>query len=136
MLLEFLQAKIHRATVTDSCLHYQGSIGVDGDLIAQAGMHSNQRIQVLNVTNGERFETYLIPAPAGSKSVIINGAAARLAQRGDVVILCTYCLLDKSEAEQHYPNILLLDEQNCIQPTQPLRSRHDRAAQRHPGRLE
>lgn len=116
MLLEFLQAKIHRATVTDSSLHYQGSIGVDSDLIARAGMRSNQRIQVLNVTNGERFETYLIPAPAGSKSIIINGAAARLAQRGDLVILCTYCLLDEGEAERHSPNILLLDEQNRIQP--------------------
>jgi aspartate 1-decarboxylase len=114
MLLELLHAKIHRATITDACLHYQGSIGVDSALLARAGMRVHQRVQVLNLNNGERFETYLIAEPADSGAVVVNGAAARLVQKGDLVILCTYCQVEAREAEHHQPTVLLMDAGNRL----------------------
>ena len=114
MLIEMLHAKLHRATVTDSCLDYQGSIGVDSDLIAQAGMRNNQRIQVLNINNGERFETYVIPGEPGSGTICLNGAAARKGQVGDLIIIISYCHLTNEEIPNHKPTVVLVDEDNNI----------------------
>jgi len=114
MLCPILQAKIHRATVTDANLHYEGSISVDEDLLDAAGMREYQQVQVVDINNGARFETYLIRAPRGSGAVCLNGAAARLVQCGDLIIIFAYCLCDQEELAHHAPRIILVDEKNRI----------------------
>jgi aspartate 1-decarboxylase len=114
MLCEMLKCKIHMATVTGCVLQYEGSIGIDRDLIAKAGLLPFERVLVANVNNGERFETYVIEAPAGSGEISLNGAAARYAQPGDKVIIMCFCLLEESEARTRRPSIVMLDERNGI----------------------
>lgn len=109
MLLSMLKAKIHRATVTQTDLHYEGSITVDSQLLAAAGILPYEQVDVLNITNGERFTTYAIKGQAGSGIIGINGAAARLAQPGDLVIICAFVQLTRQEAEAHEPTIVLVD---------------------------
>jgi len=114
MLIEMLQGKIHRAVVTDCRIDYEGSLSVDPELIEQAGLRPYQKIQLLNINNGQRIETYLIEGPRGEREVIVNGAAARLFHRGDRVIVAGYALLDAKELAGHKPKVIVLDDQNQI----------------------
>ena len=112
MFLTLLKGKIHRATVTQCDLHYEGSISVDAALLERAGILAHEQVDVLNINNGERFTTYAIPAPAGSGTIGINGAAARLAQKGDLVIIIAYARMDEAQAKSHQPRVLLVDANN------------------------
>jgi aspartate 1-decarboxylase len=107
-----LKSKIHRATVTDADLHYQGSVSLDPLLMAAADVLPHERVEIYNVTNGERFATYAIPGRPGSGDVRINGAAAHKARRGDLVILCTYAAYEEREARAHEPRVVFVDECN------------------------
>ena len=108
----FLKAKIHRATVTDACLDYEGSLSVDRNLLDLADIAPYEQVKVYNVTNGERFDTYIIAAPEGSGEICLNGAAARKGQRGDILIIVTYALLDEAEVARHRPRVVLVDGKN------------------------
>ncbi|MBM7866444.1 aspartate 1-decarboxylase [Heliobacterium gestii] len=108
------KSKIHRATVTEANLNYVGSITIDEDLMDAADVLENEKIQVVNNNNGARFETYVIPGPRGSGVICLNGAAARLVQPGDKVILITYGIYDDAEARQHRPTVIFLDDHNRI----------------------
>lgn len=112
MTIDMLRAKLHRATVTDADLNYEGSISIDPKLYKAAGMMEYEKVDVLNITNGARLTTYIINGKEGE--VCLNGAAARLAHKGDKVIICTYCSLDMDEAQNHKPNVILLDDNNRI----------------------
>lgn len=114
MLREMFQAKLHHGTVTECRFGYQGSLTVDIDLIERAGMLVNQKVQVLNLNNGYRLETYLIPGARGGREMIVNGAAARHAQPGDRLIVITYALLDDREVVTHLPKVLVLNERNEV----------------------
>lgn len=110
MYVEMMNSKIHRARVTYANLDYVGSITIDQDWMDEADILSNQKVQVVNVTNGERLETYAIPGPRGSRVVCMNGAAAHRAKIGDVVIIIAYALMDYEEARRHTPHIKLIKE--------------------------
>ena len=112
MQLTLLKGKIHRATVTQCDLNYEGSISVDAALLERAGILAHEQVDVLNINNGERFTTYAIAAPAGSGTIGINGAAARLAQKGDLVIIVAYARMDEAEAKSFTPRVLLVDANN------------------------
>lgn len=112
MLREMAKSKIHRATVTQAELHYEGSITVDASLLVAADILPGEKIQVVNIANGSRFETYTIAGPAGSGVICVNGAAARLVQPGDLVILITYCHLPDEEAKKHKLQVVFVDGQN------------------------
>ncbi len=114
MLQEFLYAKIHRATVTDANLNYTGSITIDGALLEASGIKENQKVDILNVNNGERFHTYVIRGEENSGCICLNGAAARKVQRGDIVIIAAYALLDEEEQKTFVPKIVHVDEKNSI----------------------
>lgn len=112
MLREMLTGKLHRGTVTECRLDYEGSLTVDPDLIDAAGMLVNQKIQVLNINNGNRIETYIISGDRGSRQLMVNGAAARLFHKADRIIVCAFGYMDDAEAHAVRPKIVLLDEQN------------------------
>lgn len=112
MCITILKAKLHRATVTDANLNYEGSISIDTELCKAAGMHNYEKVDVLNVNNGARFSTYIILGKRGE--ICLNGAAARLAAKGDKVIIVTYTQIEESQADGWKPNIVLLDENNEI----------------------
>jgi len=112
MILTMMKAKIHRATVTQCDLHYEGSITVDKDFLAATGILPNEQVDVLNINTGARFTTYAIEGAAGSRIIGINGAAARLAQNGDRVIIIAYAQMDEAQAKTHKPVVLVLDENN------------------------
>ena len=114
MQLTLLKGKIHRATVTQCDLHYEGSISVDSALLDRAGILNHEQVDVLNITTGARFTTYAIEAPRGSRVIGVNGAAARLVQKGDKVIVVTYCQLPAEEARNYAPNVVLLDDGNGV----------------------
>ena len=114
MLQEFLYAKIHRATVTDANLDYVGSITIDKALLEASGIKANQKVDILNINNGERFHTYVIEGEKNSGMICLNGAAARKAQKGDLIIIVAYALLDEKEQQVFKPNIIHLDKQNRI----------------------
>ncbi len=114
MIIEVLKSKIHRATITDANLHYIGSLAVDEDLLDAANMIENEKVQVLNVNNGERLETYLIKAPRGSGIIALNGAAARKAVVGDLIIVVSYASMDIEEARHHKPSVVFPDKQNRV----------------------
>ena len=107
MLLTMMKAKIHRATVTQCDMHYQGSISVDEDWLDRVGILPNEQVDVLNINTGARFTTYAIPAARGSKTIGINGAAARLAQKEDLVIIISYAQMDAEAARAHEPVVFL-----------------------------
>lgn len=109
-----LRAKLHRATVTEADLHYEGSCGIDEDLLEAADMHEFEKIELYNVNNGERFSTYIIKAPRGSGAISLNGAAARKAHVGDLLIICTYAPMSDDEARKFKPRVVLLGENNRI----------------------
>ncbi len=112
MLLTLLKGKIHRATVTQCDLDYEGSISVDSALLERSGILPHEQVDVLNINNGERFTTYALPAAAGSGMIGINGAAARLAQKGDLVIIVAYARMEEAEAKTFQPRVLLVDSNN------------------------
>ncbi len=114
MLLEFLYAKIHRATVTDANLNYVGSITIDKDILTKANLAEGQKVDILNINNGERFQTYIIAGKAGNKDFCLNGAAARKAQIGDKIIICSYALMTQEEAKIFTPSIVQLNDNNEI----------------------
>ena len=112
MQLTLLKGKIHRATITQCDLNYEGSISVDAALLERSGILPHEQVDVLNINNGERFTTYAIPAPAGSGTIGVNGAAARLAQKGDLVIIVAYARMEEAEAKSYSPRVLLVDGNN------------------------
>ena len=112
MMRTMFKGKIHRATITQANLHYQGSITIDEDLIERAGLIPNEQVQVVNINNGARFETYVIPGPRGSGVIGLNGAAARLGVVGDLIIIISYGLFTESEIRDLQPAIVLVDEHN------------------------
>jgi aspartate 1-decarboxylase len=114
MKKRFLHSKIHRAVITEANINYTGSITIPEDLMEEAGITVFEQVQVANINNGQRFETYVIKGPRGSRNICLNGAAARLAQIGDRVIIMTYVDLDKEEIPGHSPIILVLDDNNTI----------------------
>jgi len=109
-----LQAKLHRATVTESDLNYVGSITIDSDLLAGSGMLVNEKVQVVNINNGARFETYVIKGEPGSRQICINGAAARLVQKKDRIIVLSYTMMTEEEVADHTAKVLVLDEKNNV----------------------
>ncbi|MFS2318414.1 aspartate 1-decarboxylase [Maricaulis sp. D1M11] len=114
MHLTMMKCKLHRAVVTQADLHYEGSISIDQDFLDAAGILENEQVDVLNINNGERFTTYAIKAPRGSRTFGINGAAARLAQPGDRIIVVAYAGMDAAAAEVFEPTVVLFDEHNQI----------------------
>lgn len=114
MFLTMLKAKLHRATVTQADLDYEGSITIDQDLIERAGFLINEQVDVLDITNGARLTTYVIPGERGSGVIGINGAAAHLVKTGDLVIICAYVQMDEASAKIHEPKVLLLDDGNKV----------------------
>ncbi len=114
MLLEFLYSKIHRATVTDANLNYVGSITIDETLLKAANIKEWQKVEILDVNNGERFQTYVIKGKAGSGEICLNGAAARKVQKGDKVIIVTYGQFTESEIKDFKPTIIIVDDNNKI----------------------
>ena len=114
MLIEALKGKIHRATVTEANLDYIGSLTLDEDIMDAAGLKHYEKIQVLDITNGSRIETYVIPSERGSGEVCINGAAAHLIHAGDLVIIVSYCQLSIEESRHFQPKIVYVDADNRI----------------------
>ncbi|HRK62984.1 MAG TPA: aspartate 1-decarboxylase [Terricaulis sp.] len=114
MILTLLKAKLHRARVTQTDINYEGSISIDTDLLERAGILPHEQVDVLNINNGARFTTYAIEAPRGSKMIGINGAAARLVQRDDQVIIIAYCQMPAEEARNYNPTVVLLDDDNNV----------------------
>lgn len=112
MMLSMFKSKIHRATITECDLNYEGSITVDVDLLEQSGILPYEQVDVLNINNGERFTTYAIEGERGSGEIKVNGAAARLAQRGDLVIICAYAQMNVHEAEIWKPTVVQVDASN------------------------
>ncbi|WP_041439545.1 aspartate 1-decarboxylase [Thermovibrio ammonificans] len=106
------KSKIHRATVTGADLNYEGSITIDSELLKLADILPYEKVDIYNVTNGERFSTYVIPGEPGSGEVCLNGAAARKVQKGDIVIIVSYCELSDEEARKFQPTVVLVDEEN------------------------
>jgi aspartate 1-decarboxylase len=121
MQRHLMKSKIHRATITSADLHYEGSLTVDEDLLDAADLRQHEEVQVVNVNNGARFSTYVIPGPRGSGVIQLNGAAARLGMPGDLVIVISYGLFDEAEAQRHHPTVVFVDEKNRI-VRQPLRA--------------
>jgi aspartate 1-decarboxylase len=107
-----LKSKIHRATVTDSNLNYEGSLTIDELLMEEADIVPFEQIKVYNVNNGARFDTYAIPGPRGSGDICLNGAAARLGSRGDLIIIATYAEYEASELNSYEPRLVLVDSEN------------------------
>ncbi len=111
MLIEVLKSKIHRVKVTEADLNYVGSITIDEDLMDAAGIIEGEKVQVLNINNGERFETYVIKGKRGTGEICLNGPAARKAQVGDIVIIVSYALMTPEEAKSFKPKIIFPDEE-------------------------
>lgn len=109
-----LKSKIHRATVTQSDLHYVGSISIDRELMDAADLLEGEQVAIADITNGARLETYVIPAPAGSGTIGINGAAAHLVSEGDLVIVMSYAVVDDAEARRLKPRVVHVDGRNRI----------------------
>ncbi len=114
MTLTLLKAKLHRARVTHAELEYEGSCAIDGTLLDTAGIRDYEHVEIYNVTNGERFTTYVIRAENGSGIISVNGAAAHKASAGDVVIICAYAGVDESELAGFKPRLVYVDERNRI----------------------
>jgi aspartate 1-decarboxylase len=115
MLLTMLKAKLHRATVTGADKDYEGSIAIDLDLLDVSGILPHEQVDVLNINTGGRFTTYAIEAARGSRAITVNGAAARLVQTGDKVIIVAYCQIPAEEARNYRPSVVLLGEGNTVE---------------------
>lgn len=114
MMIQVLKSKIHRAKVTQAELHYVGSITIDEDLMEASNLIENELVQVLNINNGERFETYVIKGARGSGTICLNGPAARLTQVGDLVIVISYAVMDFEEAKKFKPVLIFPDQNNRL----------------------
>ena len=114
MKITMLKSKIHRATVTQAELDYVGSITVDEELLEKAGILEYEKVQIVDINNGSRFETYTIAGERGSGVICLNGAAARCVQKGDKIIIMAYCELDADEAKEHKPTVVFVDDDNSI----------------------
>ncbi|KKM09102.1 hypothetical protein SY88_20355 [Clostridiales bacterium PH28_bin88] len=114
MWRHMMKSKIHRATVTEANLNYVGSITIDTGLMELADILPNEKVQVVNNNNGARFETYVIEGERGSGTICVNGAAARLVQPGDVVIIISYAMMDDKEASGHRPRVVFVDGHNRV----------------------
>ena len=114
MQIQVLKSKIHRAEVTEADLHYAGSITIDEDLMDAVNLIENEKVQVLNVNNGARLETYVIKGERGSGTICMNGPAARLAQKGDMVIIISYALMDFETAKSFKPKVLIPKANNKL----------------------
>lgn len=114
MLVNMLKGKIHRATVVQAELDYVGSITVDEALLEASGIHEYERVQIVDVNNGNRFETYTIAGERGSGLICLNGAAARQVQVNDKIIIMAYAMLDENEVKSYSPNVVFVDDNNKI----------------------
>ena len=114
MLLEMFKSKIHKARITQADLHYEGSLTVAEDLLEEANILVHEKVQVANISNGQRFETYTIKGERDSGVIGLNGAAARLGHVGDEIIIITYAQMTEEEAKDYKPTVLVLDEKNKI----------------------
>lgn len=114
MQLHMLKSKIHRVTVTQAELNYVGSITIDRTLMEAANILECEKVQIVDINNGSRFETYVIPGEPGSGTICLNGAAARCVQTGDKVIIMAYCQMDEEEAREYRPIVVLANEDNTI----------------------
>ncbi len=112
MQITVLKSKIHRATVTGADLNYEGSISIDKNLLAAAGITTYEKVQVVNLNNGARFETYVIEGKTGTGEVMLNGPAARLGQAGDLIIILGYSQMSPEEAAEFEPKIVMVDSKN------------------------
>lgn len=115
MTFDMLYSKIHRATVTDANLNYVGSITIDEELINASNLRVGQKVDIVNINNGERFQTYVIKGKAGSKDMCLNGAAARKVEIGDKIIVISYASYSESELKNYKPTVVLVDEKNNIE---------------------
>ena len=115
MNIKMLKGKIHRATVVQAELEYVGSITIDKDLLEASGILEYEKVQIVNINNGSRFETYTIAGKRGSGLICLNGAAARCVQVGDKIIIMAYCDMDEKEAKEHKPRVVFVDEKNKIE---------------------
>ncbi|HMM15843.1 MAG TPA: aspartate 1-decarboxylase [Parvibaculum sp.] len=116
MILTMMKAKIHRAKVTQCDLNYEGSITIDRELLEASGILVNEQVDVLNINTGARFTTYAIEGEAGSGIIGINGAAARLAQKDDLVIIISYAQMEEAAARSHRPRVVFVDDRNRMKP--------------------
>jgi len=117
MILTLLKSKLHQACITHAELHYEGSCAIDEDLLEMADILPHEQIQIYNMANGNRFTTYAIVAPRGSRTISVNGAAALLANPGDRVIICAYASFEAAEASNYKPKVVMLDQDNFIKST-------------------
>ncbi|MBD3789472.1 MAG: aspartate 1-decarboxylase [Campylobacterales bacterium] len=117
MNITMLYSKIHRATVTDANLNYVGSITIDQNLLDAANMRVGQKIDIVNINNGERFSTYIIAGEPGKGDICLNGAAARLVHKGDKIIIIAYVTMSEEEADSYRPKIVILEDDNTIAQT-------------------
>ncbi len=114
MTIEMLYSKIHRATISDANLHYVGSITIDRNLLDASNMRVGQRVDIVDIDNGERFSTYIIPGKRGSKDICVNGAAARKVQVGDKIIIIAYASMSENEADEFSPKVVIINDDNTI----------------------
>lgn len=114
MFRTMMKSKIHRAVITEANLHYVGSITIDEDLLEKANIAEHEKVQIVNINNGARLETYVIPGPRGSGAICLNGAAARWVQPGDLVIIISYALIPEEEVKRFQPTVVFVDEKNKI----------------------
>ena len=114
MFRTMMKSKLHRATVTEANLNYVGSITIDEDLMEFTDIWANEKVQIVNNNNGARFETYVIPGPRGSGVICLNGAAARLVQPGDQVIIISYAMMTDEQARTHKPKVAIMDGANRV----------------------
>ena len=112
MKIEMLYSKIHRATVTDANLNYIGSITIDEDLMDKAALLEGQKVDIVNINNGERFSTYVIKGKRGNRDICLNGAAARKVHKGDKIIIIAYASMDIEEAKNYKPKVIIVDDDN------------------------
>jgi aspartate 1-decarboxylase len=119
-MITVLKSKIHRATVTDANLHYVGSITIDRDLLDAAGIFPYEMVHIVNVNNGQRFVTYAIEGARGQGDICLNGAAARLVHKGDIVIIIAYRQMEEAQMDGYQPTVVFVDEQNRMAATGPL----------------
>ena len=122
MLLTLLKGKIHRATVTDANLQYEGSVTIDSSLLAASGILPHEAVDILDVTNGARITTYALVGPPSSGMVCVNGAAAHHVHQGDLVIICAYAQMRTEEAEVFEPTVVLVDERNRVKQVSKYRA--------------
>jgi aspartate 1-decarboxylase len=114
MMIPFLISKIHRARVTGTDLDYFGSVTIDEEIMKQANLRENQKVEVYDITNGSRLNTYVIPAPPGSRQIVMNGAAAHLVNAGDTIIIAAYALIDERELNTLSSVVVLMNEDNTV----------------------